>query len=357
MHPRTLSISRRCSSVVLSALAFSACSGTDTGDNAPVRPDDVPALHHVGLNSVDPERAIEWYLSVWPSAERAEVDGTPSVAGEMYLLFDQVGAPPPGDFVPELGRSDTQSAFWHIGAFANTTDMDEELRAAGVEHLPLYTGPGDRSGVWRSGLTPYNGIVGAADVATAERVESRPGGFSYVLAPDGVLFEFTGGAGTTRSLSHVHLFQEEPQCAANWYVELLGMSLPPIRNEDDTTSPRPPYEPCGAPTGEAGWPSLETVGTIRQPRGTVVHGSGTISWYPRQCVGDRCGSAEPLVPSRGQALDHVSFAVQDVAAWRAWLGANDIVIIEDVHDFDGGQAFMFEGPDRLSVELVSGTRH
>ena len=33
------------------------------------------------------------------------------------------------------------------------------------------------------------------------------GGFSYVVAPDGVLFELTGGPDTRPSLSHVHFFQ------------------------------------------------------------------------------------------------------------------------------------------------------
>ena len=103
------------------------------------------------------------------------------------------------------------------------------LSAIDVRHLPLYTGPDDERTVWRSGLAPYAGTVTRADVGTAERAEPRPGGFSYVLAPDGALFELTGGPDTTPSLSHVHLFHEQPQCAANWYVSHLGMALAPVR--------------------------------------------------------------------------------------------------------------------------------
>jgi hypothetical protein len=102
------------------------------------------------LNSVDPDAAIAWYLSLWPGAERTEIAGLPAVSAEMYLLFNRVDAPAPGAFLPELGRPEAQSAFWHIGAYANTTDMDRELGAIGVGHLPLYTGPDDASGVWRS---------------------------------------------------------------------------------------------------------------------------------------------------------------------------------------------------------------
>ena len=206
----------------------------------PQRPLDPPALHHVLLNSVDPEAAIEWYLEVWSSAERTEFAGFPAVASEMYLLFNEVDVPAPGAHLPALGRPEAQSAFWHIGAFANTTDMDEELAAIGVSHLPLFTGPDDTQGVWRSGLAPYTGTLTAEELSSAGPVLPRPGGFSYVLAPDGVLFELTGGANTTASMSHVHLFHEHPQCAANWYVEHLGMSLPPIRREDGSASERPP---------------------------------------------------------------------------------------------------------------------
>lgn len=339
-------------------LALASCA--PSGDRAPVadaeavRPDGAPVLHHVGLNSVAPETAIDWYLGVWPTARRIEMDGRPAIAAEMYLVFRQVDEPPAGAFDPALGRPEAQSAFWHIGAFANTTNGRAELGARGVRHLPLFTGPDDTVGVWRSGLTPYAGIVDREGAATAPAAPPRPGGFSYVLAPDGVLFELTGGPDTAPSMSHVHFFHEEPLCAANWYVEHLGMTLPPVRNEDGTSSERAPYEPCSAERGAPGWPSLERAGTIRDPRATVVHGSGGMSWYPRQCVDGRCGDDQRLVPSRGQALDHVAFTVTDLEAWHRWLTARGVTILESPHAFDSGRAFMIEGPDRLAIELVEG---
>jgi catechol 2,3-dioxygenase-like lactoylglutathione lyase family enzyme len=344
----------------VTCLLLAACSRGDTtsGDATPgeppaSRPADVPALHHVGLNSVDPERAVDWYLRLWPSATRTEIDGRPAVASEMYLVFTQVDDPPDGAFDPTLGRPERQSPFWHIGAFLDTTDGDRRLGALGMTHLPLYTGP-DGGTVWRSGLTRYAGIVTAEGLSAAEPAAPRPGGFSYVLAPDGVLFELTGGPSTSASLSHVHLFQEEPLCAANWYVETLGMSLPPIRNEDGSAAPRPPHEPCEAPRGQAGWPSLEPIGTLRQPRAGVVHGNGNMSWYPRQCVDGRCREDRPLVPSRGQVLDHIAFRVEDVEAWHTWLRSWGVVVLEAPHPFDAGRAIMIEGPDGLAIELVDG---
>lgn len=341
-------VPRRLLSGVL--LLPAACAAP--GEPPPVeRPADVPALHHVGLNSVDPAAALAWYLAVWPEADATEMDGKPAVAAEMYLVINPVDDPPGGAFDPELGRPAEQSAFWHIGAFVNTTEDRERMAALGIDHLPLFTGPSGDA-VWRSGLTPYAGIVTGDDVDSVESAEPRPGGFSYLLAPDGVLFERTGGVRTTPAMSHVHFFHEEPMCAANWYVDHLGMSLPPVENDDGTTSPRAPHEPCSAERGPAGWPSLERAGTIRQPRAGVVHGNGSMSWYPRQCVDGRCGEDQRLVPSRGQALDHVAFSVESVDAWYAWLSSAGVSVIEEPRAFDDGRSFMIEGPDRLAIEFV-----
>jgi len=320
--------------------------------------DAMPRLHHVGLNSVDPERAIAWYLKAWPAARRTEVAGQPGVAADMLLLFTRVDRPPPGAWRDDLQRSEPQSAFWHIGATINTTDMRASLRDAGIAHLPLFTSPTDTVGVWRSGLAPYAGTRTAAQLAAgSDSAEPpRPGGFSYVVAPDGVLFEFTGGPETRPALSHVHFFHERPLCAANWYVEHLGMELPPVRDSTGAESPRPPWSPCDAPYGEAGWPSLERAGTIRQPAGGVRFGNGAMQWYPRQCVGDRCGTDRPLARSRGQALDHVAFTVVGLDALLARLRAAGVTVLEGPYAFGDARAIMIEDPDGLAIELIERPR-
>jgi catechol 2,3-dioxygenase-like lactoylglutathione lyase family enzyme len=313
---------------------------------------DVPDLHHAMLNTIDPDAAIEWYLKVWPAASRTEVAGYPAVEGDIYVLFNRVDSPPPGAFNEALGRAEAQSAFWHIGANTNTTHLRERLAAVGVDHLPLYTSRDDVEGVWRSGLAPYAGIRTEAQIADADAVEPQDGGFSYVLAPDGALFEIAGGPDRQDSFAHVHFYHEQPLCAANWYVEHLGMELPPLRDESGVESPRPLYDPCDVETAEAGWPSLESVGTLRGPRGAVRFGNGGMSWYPRQCVEGRCGVDQPLVPSRGQVYDHVAFTVENLDAWFARLTAEEVTILEEPHTFGGTRAFMIEDLDGLAVELV-----
>ena len=312
----------------------------------------LPALHHVQLNTLDAEAAIDWYLGAWPSAERTEFAGMPAVRAEMLLLFREVGTAPPGGFKGELGRSVPQSAFWHIGAFTNTTGLDRRLADLGVLQLPLFTSPDDMDGVWRSGLTPYAGIRTEAQMSRDVEVLPRPGGFGYVLGPDGALIEFTGGPRTQSSFSHVHFFHERPLCAANWYVEHLGMELPPVRGQGGQETPRPAWDPCDVELGEATWPSLERAGTLRQPRGGVRFGNGSMSWYPRQCTGGRCGDDQPLAPSRGQVFDHVAFTVVGLDALYDRLRAAGVTILQTPRPFGETRAFMLQDPDGLAVELL-----
>jgi catechol 2,3-dioxygenase-like lactoylglutathione lyase family enzyme len=313
----------------------------------------LPRLHHVGLNSVEPERAIDWYLRLWPTATRTVVNGEAGVKAEMLLLFQRVDSPPAGQWSDREHRSVPQSAFWHIGAFTNTSATGPRLQGARVRPLPLFVSATDTVGVTRSGLAPYAGTLTAAQLPNAPATAAREGGFSYVVAPDGVLFELTGGPGTRDALAHVHFFHEQPLCAANWYVEHLGMRLPPMRDSAGTESPRARWDPCIVPYGEAGWPSLERVGTIRQPAGAVQGADATISWYPRQCSAARCGRDEPLVTSRGQALDHVAFVVHDFDLVVARLRRAGVRFLEEPHPFDATRACMIEGPDRLAIELIA----
>jgi catechol 2,3-dioxygenase-like lactoylglutathione lyase family enzyme len=313
-----------------------------------------PRLHHVSLNTVDVERAIAWYLEVWPSATRTTFAGYPAVQGDMLILFNKVDHPPAGAWRDDLHRAESQSAFWHIGANINTTDIKDRLDAIGVFHLPLYISPSDSTKtVWRSGLAPYAGTPSAAQLAKIQAAPTRDGGFSYVVAPDGVLFELTGGPGTRDSFSHIHFYHEQPLCAANWYVEHLGMELPPTRDSTGKESPRPLWNPCDVKYGEAGWPSLEPIGTIRQPSGSVRFQNGTMSWYPRQCVGTRCGRDQKLVPSRGQVLDHVAFTVDNFDALFAKLERDRVKILEPPHAFGDTRAFMIEDPDGLAIEIMA----
>ena len=53
--------------------------------------------------------------------------------------------------------------------------------------------------------------------------------FGYLVDPDGMLVEFNS-AMEDHFWSHNHFWHEQPLCAANWYVDHLGMQFPPVRD-------------------------------------------------------------------------------------------------------------------------------
>jgi len=328
------------------ALSTRASAGVDTTRQVVARPDEVPVLHHTHLNSIDPNAAIAWYEDVWPQGRSGEVSGFPAFLAEVPVLFDRVDQAPEGAWDFERHRAFPQSAFWHIGAFANTTARFEALEARGHTVLRLARDASDTVGVMRSGLAGET---------------PRDGGFGYLVGPDGALVEITGGPGRDPAFAHVHLFGEQPRCSANWYAEMLGFALPAGRDPDTGNPvPRERYEPCEGERAEPTFPSLDPAGTIRGPTATIRHGSGTISIYPRQCLGDQCEIDEPLVPSRGQVLDHVAFEVADLPAWIEWLESREVTFLERYRpfapegslDLDAPGSVIVEGPDGLAIELV-----
>jgi predicted enzyme related to lactoylglutathione lyase len=62
------------------------------------------------------------------------------------------------------------------------------------------------------------------------------------------------------------------------------------------------------------------------------------------------------VPSRGQALDHVAFSVENLDALLQRLRRAGVKILEEPYTFGDTRAFMIEDPDGLAIELVQARR-
>jgi catechol 2,3-dioxygenase-like lactoylglutathione lyase family enzyme len=320
----------------------------------------MPNLHHVHVNSVDPERALDWYAGLWPSGQKTTVAGFPAFQAEMAILYTRVDAPAPGAWRKEQRRPDVQSPFWHIGVNTNTKELHARLDKTKYDFMPLYSGPDDAAGVPHSRLSPLGHVL----LTLAQREERLKSGdieppetatldFAYLLDPDGILVESNGTERMTPSFSHVHFFHELPLCAANWYVEHLGMQLPQTRSpQTGETSETPPWAPCEVPVGEPSYLSLEPIGTLRDPRGTVRYADGAMSWYTRQCRMGRCREERPLSRSRGQVVDHVAFTYPDLDAVMASLAATGVPILEGPYAFGETRAILIEDLDGLALELI-----
>ena len=67
-----------------------------------------PGFHHLHLNSVDPDAAIDFYVRHFPTSARTGWGGLPALAApnDVLVLFSRVATAP---------ATSPQSAIWHFG--------------------------------------------------------------------------------------------------------------------------------------------------------------------------------------------------------------------------------------------------
>jgi len=184
-----------------------------------------PGFHHLHLNSVDPERAIDFYTRQFPSTAKGSWSGLPALRSpnNVLVLFTRVDTLPP---------SEPQSAIWHFGW--HVTDARRSLETyklrPEVELLPLYTTDEGGSVLISSDTWPNIGnVLGLtkAQIAEAKAKGLGPaggGGFSYMRGPDNALVEYAGNHPAER-FNHVHLYQEDPIGALHWYQKHLNAPI------------------------------------------------------------------------------------------------------------------------------------
>ena len=99
---------------------------------------------------------------------------------------------------------------------------------------------------------------------------------------------------------------------------------------------------------------VDALGQLRNPIGSVRLANAGWAWYSRQCRDGRCGPEldRPLVPSRGQVVDHVGISYPDLDPVLAHLEAAGIPILEGPYAFGNTQAVLIEDLDGLAIELL-----
>jgi len=300
-----------------------------------------PGFHHLHLNSVDPDRAIDWYTRQFPSPERGTWAGFPALLtpNNVMLLFTRVATPP---------ASEPQSAIWHFGWHipAVRERIETYKRRPDVELLPLYTTDEGGSVLINSDSWPnVGGVLGLtkAQIADARARNVQPpggGGFAYMRGPDDALVEYVGDYPAER-FNHVHLWQEQPFRALQWYQTHLNAPVRPGFGPATVTE-----ADCRMPRGtDRTWPALNREGMFRSPRAGVEFGDVVLTWYANQ------GDA-PLVGSRGQLQDHIALSVNDLDAWIAKLRGEGVTFLEQPYALGDTRAVMIEGPSREALELV-----
>lgn len=300
-----------------------------------------PAFHHLHLNSVDPDAAIDFYVRQFPSTAKVTWGGQPALQSpnNVLILFSKV------DKRPRLEGSSIWHFGWHVTDARKSLDVYKGRPELNL--LPLYTSDEGESVLISSDTWPgVGGVLGLTRAQIAEAraagVEPKRGaGFAYMQGPDGALVEYAGNHPQER-FNHVHLYQDDPYCAQLWYRKHLN--APSMEGRE---SPTPMTEAtCKVERGaDRTWPSLNREGMFRSPRAAVVLGDVALSWYPRQ-------SDAPLASPRGQLVDHIGLGVADLDAWATKLRSEDVTFVEQPYALGNTRAFMIEGPSGEALELV-----
>jgi hypothetical protein len=305
---------------------------------------DTPRFHHLHLNSVDPEAAIDFYLEQFSATSRTTWGGASALSSpnDVLILFTRVAEAP---------AVEPDTAIWHFGW--HVTDV-RGCRATfeareGVDLLPLHTGDGGRVVFVSSDTWPgAGGLLGRtrAQIEEARATGVEPtggGGFAYVRGPDSAIVEYAGNYPAQR-FNHVHMWQEDPLCAEVWYQRHLQAQPLPGRGGGASTVDA--VDDCKVARGaDRTFPALEPDGMYRTPSGGVAFGDVWLPWYMRQ------GEA-PLVSTRGHLYDHFALCVASFDAWVAKLMDEGVVFLSEPYGLGDTRAVMISGPSNEAIELV-----
>jgi catechol 2,3-dioxygenase-like lactoylglutathione lyase family enzyme len=301
-----------------------------------------PSFHHLHLNSINPEAAIDLYTKAFPSTSRETFAGQPALRSpnNVWVLFNKVAAPP---------ATQPTTAFWHFGW--HVTDvratLDRYLKQ-NIPLLPLYTGEGTNTVFVSSDTYPGSGgvlgltINGIAE-AKAKGVKPAGGaGFAYLRGPDDAIVEYQGNMPAER-FNHIHMYQDQPYCAQLWYQTHLNVASPApragqaVRSEANCRVERGPDKTL---------PALDWDGMFRTPAvQTTVFGDVSLYFYMNQ-------GATPAGPTRGHLMDHMAVSVADLDAWIAKLKAENVTFLEPPYRLGDYRAVMIEGPSKEAIELI-----
>ena len=301
-----------------------------------------PGFHHLHLNSVHPDAAIDFYTRQFPTSARTRWGGLPALAcpGDVLVLFTRVATAP---------ATSPATAIWHFGWHVTDTRASLATYQArrDVTLLPLYTT--DEGGPVHVSSDTWPGTGGVPGRTKAQIAEARAqgvqptrtGGFGYMRGPDDALVEYAGNHPAER-FNHVHMFQDDPFCAQLWYQKHLQAPVFAGRTSRAPVT----EETCRVPrTPDPSWPALGREGMFRAPAAAVVFGDVALPWYVRQ--DDR-----PLASTRGHLCDHIALSVTDLDAWVVKLRGEGVTFLDAPYRLGDTRAVMIEGPSREALELV-----
>ena len=323
---------------VLSFILAALVSRPGAQPRAPLAP---PTFHHLHLNSINPEAAIDFYTRQFASTAKATFAGQAALraATNVWVLFNKVATPP---------ATDPQTAFWHFGWHVTDVHKSLELfKQHAITLLPLYTEEAGGTVFASSDTWPGSGGLGLTKegIAEAKATATQPAGgagFAYLQGPDDAIVEYQGDMANER-FNHIHMFQEQPYCAQLWYQQHLNAAAPaPRGGQPPRTDANCRVDRSPAKT----WPALTADGMFRTPSlNSTAFSDVSLYMYMNQ-------SDRPLAATRGHLIDHFGLRVADLDAWISKLREENVAVLEPAYLVGANRAVMIEGPSREAIEII-----
>jgi catechol 2,3-dioxygenase-like lactoylglutathione lyase family enzyme len=265
------------------------------------QPQPLAHFHHVHLNSTNPAAAIDFYSGKFKARKEKFAGLSDAVwTGDSWLLFTQVGAPPPSELI---------SGIWHIGWGA------EDMTATYEKQV-------DSGTKFATPITDISEMVGG----------NRPFFYAYVDGPDHALIELN--TARNHNFGHVHMFSADPPATGEWYAKHFGWRVMTQKEKREFR---------GNPIGPAAFVTADHVSMIVYP---VEH--------VRKNAADAWQRRTEFAPTRGRVIDHLGFSVADLDATLDRLRKAGVLVTAESKEVAGGRlryAFI-EGPDNVSIELL-----
>jgi catechol 2,3-dioxygenase-like lactoylglutathione lyase family enzyme len=259
-------------------------------------------FHHVHLNTVDPEAAINFYTAKF-KAERQKFAGLRDAVwtGDSWILFTKVDSPPPSEIV---------SGIWHIGWGA------EDMKSSYQKQL-------DSGTKFQTPLTDISGMTGGAE-------NSGRFFYAYVDGPDHALIEIN--TARHHNFGHVHMFSADPIATGEWYKKHFGF---PARLQKE---PRTYRNVQNAP---AAFLTANHVSMIVYP----------IEYLKTAGIPEFKDRTE-LAPTRGRVIDHIGIAVDNLDEAVAKMKAAGVKVTGEPRAAGPIKFAFIEGPDQVAIELI-----
>jgi catechol 2,3-dioxygenase-like lactoylglutathione lyase family enzyme len=268
-------------------------------------PGPIVRFHHVHLNALYPDLAINWYTRHF-DCERAKFGGVDALwAGRSWILFDKVEQPPAWKIT---------TALYHIGWGADNAKADyDKFIAMGARFE-----------------THMRDLAEGLPLAPGQRY------YMYLWGPDNVMIEDI--TANHHYYDHVHLLSEDPVGAGEWYFREFGLGRRAV------TSRAPRFFNGHQIGPNSGF----TIDNINVPIFPIELAR---ELFPAEWA----GREHPESP-RGHALDHFAFSCDSLDEMLARLRKDGVRVVEGAHSSFGGamRSAFVEGPDNVLIELVEG---